>query len=232
MISTADGLPWQTASAVPSFLSPAEQQKLAGMRFPRRRDEWLLGRWTARRLLLACAPGCAGLEADQITIENEPGGAPRVLLPGGALLSGCLSISHRAGAAFCAYAPTLPVGADLEWIEPRSLAFINDYLTPAEAARALALLEPQRAHWANLAWSAKEAALKALRTGLTVDSRAVEVLRDYPPAEPGWGRLEMRSGLPGLAGLQGFWQQQGGYLLTLAAICPEPTILQIRSAPG
>ena len=39
------------------WLSEAEREVLAGLRFDRRRRDWRLGRWTARRALEAAASG-------------------------------------------------------------------------------------------------------------------------------------------------------------------------------
>ncbi len=56
---------WMRADSIGAppedFLSKAELQKLAQMRFPCRREEWLLGRWTAKRLLAAAVPTVAGM---------------------------------------------------------------------------------------------------------------------------------------------------------------------------
>lgn len=46
-----------------------------------------------------------------------------------------VSLSHRAGLALCTVAPAgVALGCDLEPVEPRSDAFVADYLTPAERA--------------------------------------------------------------------------------------------------
>ena len=57
---------------------------------------------------------------------------------------------------------------DLEWIEPRSAAFVREWLAPSEQAQVAASdskLLP------NLFWTAKEAAAKVRREGLRLDVR-------------------------------------------------------------
>jgi 4'-phosphopantetheinyl transferase len=88
-----------------------------------------------------------------------------------------LSFSHRAGwgAAAVGLAPT-KVGCDLELVEPRSEAFISEWLAPSE--QALVRSAPDRATralLANLVWTGKEAAAKVLRQGLRLEVRQAEV---------------------------------------------------------
>lgn len=214
---------WQLAAAADAapeeFLSGAELQKLAQMRFPRRREEWLLGRWTAKRLLRAAVPSLGERSLVEFSVANEEDGLPYVLA-GGLRLPGCLSISHRGGRAACAWTPATSVGLgiDLEKVEPRTDAFIQDYFTPAE--RDLVSGE-QHDRDAVLIWSVKESMLKALGKGLRLDTRAVEVLRiaDYKN-ETGWGHLAVRChARPELAWWAG-WRAADGFVITLA-VCGE-----------
>ena len=205
-----------SASAPPeNFLSETELQKLAQMRFPRRREEWLLGRWTAKRLLAAVE----GRDPRAWQVENEADGQPYVQADG-ERLPGCLSISHRGGQAVCAWtsAPGVALGIDLERIEPRSPAFVRDYFTAAEQAL---IAGAARELDAVLLWSAKEAMLKALGKGLRLDTRAVEVLRIANHEEiAGWRGLTVhcpaRSELDWWAG----WRSAGDFLVTLA-VCGQ-----------
>ncbi|TLN15346.1 hypothetical protein FDZ74_08480, partial [bacterium] len=117
------------------FLSAAELDKLAQLRFARRREEWLLGRWIAKRLLRRVVPRLAGLPLAAWTVANEPDGQPYAQVDS-VRLPGCLSISHRAGWAACAWtgAAEIGLGIDLEEVEPHSAAFVQDYFSPAEQA--------------------------------------------------------------------------------------------------
>ena len=56
------------------FLSPLELERLAGLRFERRRAEWLLGRWTAKQLIPASRPDLAGTSLSQLSILNSRAG--------------------------------------------------------------------------------------------------------------------------------------------------------------
>jgi 4'-phosphopantetheinyl transferase len=201
-------------------LSSIELKKLASMRFPKRRQDWLLGRQTAKRLLQAADPGLKEIPPERITIANEPAGAPVVLLDPGGRWSGCLSISHREDASFCALTldPHDRIGADLEFIEPHSDVFIQDYLTPEEAARAFSLAPAQRDLWVALAWSIKEAVVKALRIGLRVDTRAIQAEWSDTARPDGWRSITVHTQLPDTHGLICWWRQEGNFVLTLAAL--------------
>ena len=105
---------------------------LAGLRIAPRRDAWRLGRWTAK----AAASAFLALPPERIEILAAPDGAPEVWVSGErAAVS--LSLSHRAGRALAvvAAAPAV-VGCDLEVVEPRSDAFVREWLAePEQAAR-------------------------------------------------------------------------------------------------
>lgn len=157
-----------------AWMSADEAAVWAEMRFPKRRSEWRLGRWTAKRALVACL-GDAGASPAALSIRAAADGAPEVFRENRPA-SLTLSISHRGGVAFCAVAPEgVALGCDLEKIEPRSKAFVVDYFTPGEQALVAAAAVEDRSTLANLIWSAKESALKALREGLRLDTRRVDV---------------------------------------------------------
>jgi 4'-phosphopantetheinyl transferase len=165
-------------SADDSWLSPQEAGVLAGLRFPKRRTDWRLGRWTAK---LAVAR-YLGIDRLRIRIEAAEDGAPEALVDGQpAQLT--LSISHRDGIAAAAIATSgRSIGCDLERVEPRSDGFVSDYLTEAERAVVGQTLPTDRALAVTLTWSAKETVLKTLRTGLRADTREIEVA--IPTAPP------------------------------------------------
>jgi len=184
------------AADVPSgddWLSPAERAVLGALRFAPRRADWRLGRWTAR---LALRPVLA-LPARELCVLAGPEGAPGAHRQASASalpepLPVTLSISHREGVAFCIAADAvLPLGCDLELVEPRSDAFVRDYFTAPEQRQMTAAPAAARQLLANLVWSGKEAVLKAQRRGLRADTRTVEVLPGGWEAAPGWRRLEI-----------------------------------------
>jgi 4'-phosphopantetheinyl transferase len=211
----------------PRLLCDAEYRRFAGLKSEKRRREWLMGRWTAKRLLAAILgrstgrqPACA-----EVVIENDPDHAPYAmwLSPHGRRsLDYSLSISHSADRAFCAALPAGwgTVGADIERIEPRSLAFSRQYFTPDELAQIHRAEENRRPLLATATWSAKEAALKALRLGLTIDTRRVACRLD-PPADPSspWAPCAIEVDLHARAprrSLAGWWTAVDDFVLTLA----------------
>ena len=124
----------QRAADVPAddgWLSPLERAHLDGLRFPKRRADWRLGRWTAKHALARCLQLEIGPLAG-IEIRPAASGAPEVFLANRPVLVS-ISLSHRAGVAACAVAPAgAMLGCDLELLEPRSDAFLADYFAAAE----------------------------------------------------------------------------------------------------
>jgi 4'-phosphopantetheinyl transferase len=165
------------AGASPAFLSTAEQRTYERLRFPKRRKEWLLGRWTAKQLLRRSQGGYHRLALSAISVGVDPDGAPYLSVQGEGRLPASLSISHCAGRAVCGLSPGLSpsIGVDLERVEPRPRAFVEDFYTAYEAARAWACAPDVRDTLVTAIWSVKEAVLKAYRVGLRVDTRAIEV---------------------------------------------------------
>ena len=214
----------QTVADLPAeddWLSAGEAVRLSAMRFPKRRADWKLGRWTAKRALAVYL----NLPADprslaQIEIRPAPGGAPEVFVGDGPAPV-TISISHREGHAACAIAgPEAALGCDLEIVEPRSDAFAADYFT-AEEQELLAQAYPAE-RWRLLAllWSAKESALKALRVGLRLDTRSVAVdpFVGHVSGESAWRPLRVNHN--GTV-LHGWWWQTGNLVRTMVA-APAP----------
>ncbi len=209
------------ALAPSAWLSLPERERLAALRVEKRRREWLLGRWTARRLIqrhlaesgLACDPR-------DLEIVAAPSGAPTIgaCQPAvqAALDGWHLTISHSQGRALCALARTPAIGADIEQVAPRHSAFAGDYFTPIERAAVAAAPPERRELLITAIWSAKEAALKALRLGLSVDTRRVEC-RVAPASGGAWATVALSCD-PILEAppLRGWWRVSEGYVLTLA----------------
>jgi 4'-phosphopantetheinyl transferase len=204
------------------FLSPAEEERLAGMRFERRRSSFQMGRLAAKQIL-RLHTACAALPPTAVTVANHPAGGPYIVVDGQAL-SGCLSVSHREDAAVCALVvnPGVAVGIDLEMVEERTAAFVDDFFTKEEACHVISLPEVERAAWVTRVWSAKEAVLKALGVGLHVDSRTVSVFpREDATWKDGWQPLGAAgSALKGRA-CRVWWRPWGGYVLTLAVMVDQ-----------
>ena len=215
-----DDQPDRLTGAEPDFLMEEELRRLAGFRFEKRRQEWLLGRWTAKQLLRRSHSQADGA----VVIRNEAGGKPTFVGKDGMALPGCLSISHRAGRAFCALSdePGVLLGADLELWEARDAIFIEDYLAESERATALACVAERRDLLVTLMWSAKESVFKALGTGLRMDTRSVAVggldwLSKGDSVPKGWLPLTFVSQVVPQQ-IQGWWRLEENLILTVAIL--------------
>jgi 4'-phosphopantetheinyl transferase len=176
------------------WLSYNERVCFNAFRFAKRRADWRLGRWTAKQALAAYLDVPVEYTTlSYIEILAAPSGAPKVFLANEpADIS--ISLSHSAGTAACAVAPSDSVlGCDLEKVEPRSHAFMADYLTNQEQAFIACSPIVERPRLVNLIWSAKESALKALQTGLRLDTRSVIVTLSDSPRDNQWHPLHVRT---------------------------------------
>ena len=231
----------QDEAALPAgldWLSQRERSRLEGMRFTKRRTEFLLRRW-AGKYAVAHALGRPSdpVTTARIELLNHPGGAPYVEVDGRrADLD--VSLTDRAGTAVALVGPrgTGPgtLGVDLEVVEPRSEGFVRDFLTEAEVAwvheRRLRDGEDGWQEAANLVWSAKEAALKVLRVGLRADTRSVEVTLQERHRDDGWGPVVVTS-VRGEV-FPGWWRRDGVFLLTIAYAPGGPFPQPPTLAPG
>jgi 4'-phosphopantetheinyl transferase len=212
------------------WLSAAERGRVGALRYAKRRTDFLLGRWTLK-LAVANVLGWPADPAVLARIEGRsaPSGAPRLYVDGKAANHG-VSLTDRAGCAVCLVAASaVAIGCDVEIVEPRSDAFVRDYLTEAEQ-RLVGASGPARDMAANLVWSAKESALKVLGTGLRRDTRSVEVaVAELCPAECTWSALRVRTAEGEV--FPGWWRRSGAFLVTA---CwpdggPHPAALEERS---
>ena len=194
------------------WLSEPERAVLSGLRNPKRRADWRLGRWVGK----AAVAAWGGLTPQAVVIAAAENGAPEALIDGrGAGVS--LSLSHRAGRGLAAVAdPPMVVGCDLESIEPRSGAFLREWLRPVERELVSAQTGEARFLTANLIWTAKEAASKAMREGLRLNLRRATVEADGLPQPAGsWARLRV-SWEDGPVQL-GWWRQDAGWVMTVTS---------------
>jgi 4'-phosphopantetheinyl transferase len=193
--------------------------------------EFLLGRWTAKRALAAAESLPADLNAlAALEILPDPDGAP-VAHFHGQPLARRISLTDRAGWAVCGVSPSLvEVGCDLELVEPRSREFASDYFTPSELA--LVASSTSEIEWqrlTNLIWSAKESALKVLRTGLRRDTRSVVVTLGDGDGHD-WTPLTIESTEGDV--FHGWWRQYDAFLLTAAAARPLAAPVALQEPPA
>jgi 4'-phosphopantetheinyl transferase len=181
------------APADDAWLSPREAAWVARLRFPKRRSEFRLGRWTAKRALaLYLGRDSSAAALGSVEIDRAPDGAPAPLVDGRPA-EAYVTMTDRADQAVCLVGPPgTALGCDLELVEPRSDAFVADYLTPAEQAL-VAAAGTERDLLANLVWCGKESALKVLRTGLRRDTRSVEVSLPEGASVDGWAPMSIRT---------------------------------------
>lgn len=217
------------------WLSGRERARLDGVRFTKRRNEYLLRRWVGKRTVAVAA--AVEVDADaalaRIEVLNRMTGAPYVSIDG-AQAPWEISLSDRAGCAVAVIGASGSdavgtLGIDLEIVEPRSGGFVADFLTPAEQdwVRGPASWEDGLGRDAatNLVWSAKESALKVLHLGLRADTRWVEVAVASEARGDGWAGFTAtwRDGQV----LPGWWRRDGVFLLTVCAQedLDPPTVL-------
>ncbi len=203
------------------LLGESEYVHFQGLKSDKRRHDWLIGRWTAKKLVQSVL-GRRGLplvSLDSVRIRNAESGEPYVHAPGYPVT---LSISHSADHAFCALIEQVewPLGVDLEQITPRNDWFVKDFFTPAEQLNVNAALMAERSTLVTAIWSAKEATLKALHLGLTVDTRWVNCsIVPNAAARQGW--IPFQVGVRAeclnrpIPFLTGWWRIVEPYVMTL-----------------
>jgi 4'-phosphopantetheinyl transferase len=210
-----------------SWLAESERVRAAGLRFPKRRGDWLLGRWTAKRAICAyltqagkSPPGCGDLE-----IRSAPDGAPEAF-DSGVSAPVSIALSHSGGKGFCVVGPPgQALGCDIELIQARNPEFIEDYLTEEEQSLVTGALSDMRPLWATLIWSAKESTLKCLREGLRRDTRSVRI-RVACERMPGWNPFNVEC-LDPVARFYGWWREAGLFVQTIAAGIPVGEPLEL-----
>jgi len=218
----------QTEEDVPEendWLSANEAVCLNGLRFAKRRADWRLGRWTAKRALsLYLAVPALPEVYQKIDIRPALSGAPEAFFSDQPEAV-TISLSHRAGRAICAVAKSdVEMGCDLEVVEPRSDAFVTDYFGVEEQTLIARASADYRDCVLALLWSGKESALKALRAGLRMDTRSVIVSPLAAASDMnGWSRLRVRHRDGHL--FHGWYQLAGNIMRTVVcAPRPDPPI--------
>jgi hypothetical protein len=170
-----------------AWLGPCEREVYAQFRPSPRRDNWLLGRFLAKQLVLeqqrnGTLKTIGDHSVAPTRIEVRSGGArgrrlrPRLLVDG-RLMPWSLSISHteRAVLAVLAVASGISVGADLVEPECYGRGFAELWFTPAE--RDYLRSDGDRGLAAAL-WAAKEAVFKATSRGEPFRPQSLEILAD------------------------------------------------------
>lgn len=149
--------------------------------FPRRQQQWLLGRVAAKDAVRAWLAQQADAEEmphpAALVIENNQRGLPRVALGGTREGLPKLSISHCEDCAI-AIAHGEAVSVDIEPVGPRARAFLETIATDAERGLLCGCGSESvgpTSEWITRLWCAKEAAGKLLGTGMNGLPRAYEL---------------------------------------------------------
>ena len=147
------------------WLSAEELSLLRARGTLKRQGDRIAGRIAAKRAI----GQLTGAAPEQIDILTLASGAPSVLIQGkeGPLVS----ISHSGGHAVAWASHRQRVGVDLEQVEARHPSFVEEWFSEQE--RVLLEGDPYRV---TVAWSAKEAVLKALGQGMALNPREIQVL--------------------------------------------------------
>ena len=211
LLQTADDL----ARAGRGWLTPRELDVAAGFRFDKPRDDWRLGRLTAKRAL-AHVTGVGAQALDRIEILAAADGAPEPSLDGEPA-NAAISLSHSHATGLCLVSTQADaVGCDIECIETRRAVFVDTFFTRSELERWERTPRDEQDLLATLIWSAKESALKVLRTGLSLDTRDIEIDVSSVAAEPGWHAFGARYDAGGRV-WSGWWARVDNFVLTAIA---------------
>jgi len=150
-----------------AFLSPAEIKKYNSFKIPKRKTDWLGGRYAAKTLLASALS-----RKDLVNIEISYDNYGRPLAAGQTI-----SISHSGGLALAALKPGGGnfLGADIEFIEDRCAAWYADYFHPEELPPQGGGKPEHDCGTATRLWALKESLLKALGLGLRADLLAIKI---------------------------------------------------------
>lgn len=152
------------------ILSERERAFYQTLRFPKRRTEWLGGRFALKQLV---QKRFSDMELEDVEVLPHESGKP-VLLVGGKPCSLAFSITHSRGFAVAAVSATYEfLGIDLEKTEHRIDAWANGFFHPSE------LTARDDAFLTGL-WTQKEALVKLLGTGLSLNSYDVRCVNGSP----------------------------------------------------
>jgi 4'-phosphopantetheinyl transferase len=217
----------QNAADVPDgddWLSDSEQSTLAGLRFAKRRSDWLLGRWMAKLAIRSCLQKDLSLSSLEIRVAGS--GAPEAFWDN-APANVSISISHSNNRGLCAVGPSdYAIGCDLEQVEIREESIVTDYYTPEEISLYRSALETEKSLIVNLIWSAKESVLKILQEGLRRDTRSIRIDPDFRHPKGDWNSWTGYC-LETSIIFYGWWRNSEGYVYTLGSKQPTSSPKQI-----
>lgn len=149
------------------ILSERERSYFEKLRFPKRRTEWLGGRFALKKAICGLLPIS---RLDLIEVLPTEGGKPCLSVKG-EKSSLAFSISHSHGFAVAAVSQDDDyIGIDLEKIEHRIEAWAQDFFHPSE-------LSAREDKALTALWTQKEALVKLLGKGLCLNSYDVRFVK-------------------------------------------------------
>jgi 4'-phosphopantetheinyl transferase len=154
---------------LPHFLDIGEKKYLESLKYPLRRESYLLGRLAAKRALAVIFPEA---EFDKLEVARGVFDQPVVISRGH---QAEISIAHSGGAAVAvACRAGHPIGVDLEQLSGEKAEFLQSSFTERESETMRKLSMPaETARY--LLWTIKEALAKTLRCGLMVPFEILEL---------------------------------------------------------
>ena len=183
---------YKTLEEVPNeliWLHPQELLVYGKFKIQKRKNDWLLGRWTAKSLFSSNFD--INLSLKQIEIRANTNRAPDIFV-NNRLLQWVVSISHSHSRSLCALANQGEgIGCDIEKIEQRNPSFIRDYYTAKEKEYINHYRNQDQINFVNLLWSAKESVMKVLRLGLSIHPKKIELFEsEFGNAV--WNKMQMK----------------------------------------
>ena len=171
------------------WLHPAESLEYQRFSVEKRKRDWLLGRWTAKTLLKSC--WLPEMEISALRIKSGENREPH-FLEGDTLQPYTITISHGHGQAFCATArKDVLLGCDLEQVRDRSRFFLSDYFSRNEKSLE-EKTDLESPVFFTLCWSAKESVMKALKLGMKLHPKKIELV-SLETGKEGWKTLIVRN---------------------------------------
>ncbi len=147
-----------------SCFSDREMEIFNSFKVEKRRREWYWSRIAAKQLVGKITKQ----EMKDIEILNDHNRVPYAFFRGGKIP---ISISHRCELCGCAVDSNLgPIGIDIEKKEKKEITLFSDYLNNSEYN--LCLRKPDLFYDI---WTLKEASLKMLRLGLSVNAKDAHI---------------------------------------------------------
>jgi len=168
--------------ALAHYLSPDEAERGSRFVFAIDRERFIVGRGKLRAILSRYA----GCQPAKLRFEYGPHGKPYIAASD---LSLHFNLSHSDRFAAMAVSSAVEIGIDIEKIRPIDLDIADHYFSRAEVAALINLPADERIDGFFRCWTLKEAVIKGLGVGLSLDLASFDV-SFAPDKSPALLRLE------------------------------------------